>query len=270
MSEHEIVSRVMSGWFDTHCHPELENLAQEIDEAKSAGLGGFIVVGTDLGTSERAVRFAEHAEAHSDSFIARATIGMHPHDAKDATSAVFEDFRDLLRQDTSHRIVGVGECGLDYFYDHSPRDQQRQAFVRQIELAREWDRTLVIHTRDAWSDTFEIMESEELPNRIVFHCFIGGEEEMRRAVEIGAFISFSGIVTFKNSEALRSVARSVPLGQLLVETDAPYLAPVPLRGTKNAPRNVVVTGEFVAQLREIESEALKLLTWENALRAFAI
>jgi TatD DNase family protein len=270
MSDHEFASSAITGWFDTHCHPELEDVVAEIDDAKSAGLGGFIVVGTDATTSERAVRFAEQVAAHSASLVVRATIGMHPHDAKDATAQVFDDFHALLRQDTSNRIVGVGECGLDYFYDHSPRASQREAFIRQIELAREWDRTLVIHTRDAWADTFSIMESEKLPKRVVFHCFIGEDDEMNRALEFGAFISLSGIVTFKKSDALRSVARSVPSDRLLLETDAPYLAPVPLRGTKNAPRNVAVTGEFVAQLREMAVEDLMRMTWENAHRAFAI
>ena len=152
------------------------------------------------------------------------------------------------------RLVGIGECGLDYFYEHSPRAQQRQAFSAQIALAFELDLALVVHARDAFDDLFDLFASEGVPPRTVIHCFTGTPDDAHGCLERGCDISISGIVTFKNADALREAARLVPLERLHVETDSPFLAPVPYRGRKNEPAYVAVVGEYVAELRGEDSE----------------
>jgi TatD DNase family protein len=161
-------------------------------------------------------------------------------------------------------VVAVGECGLDFFYEHSPRDVQREVFVAQIALAKAHDKALVIHTRDAWPDTFEILDAEGAPERTVFHCFTGGPDEARRCLDYGAVLSFSGIVTFPSAPELREAAAMCPLERLLVETDAPYLAPVPHRGKPNAPALVTVVGAAIAEVRGIDPEAVAEATWATA------
>src|SRR5262249_27083775 len=158
-------------------------------------------------------------------------------------------------------VVGVGECGLDYHYDHSPRDQQRAVFAAQIRLAHRGDHTLVIHTREAWDDTFAILDTEGVPARTVFHCFTGGPDEARLAPDRGAMLSFSGIVSYKNAPELREAAALAPLERILVETDAPYLTPVPHRGKKNKPAWVPLVGEAVAAAKELAVEEVAEATW---------
>jgi TatD DNase family protein len=167
-------------------------------------------------------------------------------------------------------IVAVGECGLDYYYDHSPRAIQREVFAAQLELANRLDRPLVIHTRDAWDDTFAVLSAAGVPRRVVFHCFTGGPREAERCLEIGAHLSFSGIVTFKTAEELRDAARHCPLDRLLVETDAPYLAPVPLRGRRNEPANVVHTATVLAALRDLTLAELSAATWSTTNRFYGL
>jgi TatD DNase family protein len=168
------------------------------------------------------------------------------------------------------KVVAVGECGLDYHYDHSPRPMQREAFAAQVRLALERDLALVIHTREAWEDTWAILRQEGVPDRTVFHCFTGGGEEARVCLDLGAYLSFSGIVTFRRADDIRDAARLCPLDRLLVETDAPYLAPEPYRGRTNTPANVALVGAEVARVKAVPVERVAEATWQNAEQALRL
>jgi TatD DNase family protein len=241
-------------WIDDHCHLERDpaRADEQVAAARAAGVVRLISVGCDVAQSQDYV-----AAARRHPGVVFATAGVHPHDAKDG----IEGLEALL---ALPEVVGVGECGLDYFYEHSPRGVQREVFVAQIELAHRHDTTLVIHTRDAWDDTFEVLAAEGTPARTVFHCFTGGPEEARRCLDLGAVLSFSGIVTFPSAPELQEAARRCPLDRMLVETDAPYLAPVPHRGTKNHPAHVTVVGSAIAALRGIPAEDVAVATWATA------
>ena len=166
--------------------------------------------------------------------------------------------------------MGIGECGLDYHYDHSPREVQREAFATQIGLAHEHDLALVIHTREAWDDTFAILRAEGVPERTVFHCFTGGPEEARRCLDLGTSLSFSGIVTFKTAGDVREAAALAPLDRILVETDAPFLTPVPHRGRPNGPAYVPIVGAAVAAAKGLPVEDVEAATWANTAALFAL
>jgi TatD DNase family protein len=168
------------------------------------------------------------------------------------------------------RLVGIGECGLDYFYEHSPRSDQRRAFASQIALAHELDLALVIHARDAFDDLFELLTSEGVPPRTVVHCFTGTPDDAQAALAMGCDISISGVVTFKNAELLREAVRGVPLERLHVETDSPFLSPVPYRGRANEPAYVVVVGEYVAELRGESFVEVRDATRANTARLFQL
>lgn len=251
-------------WADSHCHIPFDEGDHQlgtdaIDQARRAGVARLISVGTDAASSAAVI---EVARAHPEVW---ATVGLHPHEAKAGVETL-----DPLLAELDRRVVAIGECGLDYFYDHSPRAAQRAAFAAQIGLAHEHHKTLVIHTRDAWDDTFDILAAEGVPERTVFHCFTGGVAESRRALALGAFLSFSGIITFKNAGDIREAARYAPPERLLVETDSPFLAPVPHRGEPNRPAWVAVVGEALAGLRRADPVELAELTWANTARAFAL
>jgi TatD DNase family protein len=249
----------MQGAFDTHCHVHDERVpggtVAAIDAAVAAGVVGMISVGCDRTTSLAAI---EVAAAHSQVW---ATVGLHPHDAVNGVDSV----ADLIG---SPRVVAVGEAGLDYYYDHSPRDVQRQAFADQIQLAHQHRLPLVVHTRDAWDDTFDVLAAEGVPERTVFHCFTGGPDELRRCLAIDGFVSYSGIVTFKTAHDLQAAARQTPLDRLLVETDSPYLAPVPHRGKPNQPAYVTLVARFIADLRNLAVDEVLAATTFNATTAF--
>ncbi len=224
---------------------------------QGAGVTRLVSVGTDLAQSIAAI---EVADRHAGVW---ATAGVHPHDA----SGGIEGIEALL----SHpRVVGVGECGLDYHYEHSPRDAQREVFAAQIALAHRHELALVIHTREAWDDTFALLESETMPERTVFHCFTGGPAEARRALDMGAMLSFSGIVTFKGAADVREAAALCPLDRFTVETDAPYLAPVPHRGRTNTPAWVPLVGEAVAGAMGVAVQVVEEASTANAARLFAL
>jgi TatD DNase family protein len=192
-----------------------------------------------------------------------ATVGLHPHEARHGVETIVG----LLDEP---RVVAVGECGLDYHYDHSPRPAQRAAFAAQIQLAHERQLPLVVHTREAWADTFAILDAEGVPARTVIHCFTGGPDEARGCLDRGAWLSFSGIVTFKNAVEVRAAAELCPDDRLLIETDAPFLAPVPFRGKRNEPAYVGHVGSAIAALRGATVETVAGLTRENAQVAFAL
>ena len=246
-------------WFDNHCH--LTSLktppAEMVAAAVAAGVTRLLTVGCTVADSDRA---ATVAEAFDNVW---STAGVHPHDAKDG----IEGLEALLERPT---VVAVGECGLDYHYEHSPRDVQAEAFLQQIELANRNDLALVIHSRDAWDDTFDLLDRSGMPSRTVFHCFTGGPDEARAAVDRGGYLSFSGIVTFPSAEELREAALSTPRDRILVETDSPYLAPVPLRGKANQPANVAIVGEFLADLLSVPAEEFAAITTTNAKTLFRL
>ncbi len=223
-------------WIDQHCHlppADTPKAAELVDEARAAGVVAMVTVGTTVERSQRALEVARRFEG------VWATAGVHPHDARDGIDGLAELLSDPA-------VVAVGECGLDYHYDHSPRPVQADVFAAQIALAHEHDLPLVIHTREAWDDTFAILDREGTPARTVFHCFTGGPDEARAALQRGALLSFSGIVSFPGADELREAAALVPLDRVMVETDSPYLAPVPHRGRPNRPALVPVVGAALA------------------------
>ncbi len=245
-------------WIDSHCHLAHDRVGVEaVAEALGAGIGGLVTVGCDVADS------AAHREVARAHPAVVATAGVHPHEARHGTEGLAE----LL---DSGDFVAVGECGLDYHYDHSPREQQREVFARQIVMAHERGLPLVIHSRSAWDDTFDVLDAEGVPERTVFHCFTGGPDEARRALDRGALLSFSGIVTFPSAPEVREAAVLCPLDRLLVETDSPYLAPVPHRGRPNRPALVSVVGAAVAEVRDEPTERVARATSETARRIFSV
>jgi TatD DNase family protein len=220
-------------WIDSHCHLQsLRDPGGAIERAREAGVRAMVCVGTDLETSRQAI---ELADRHPD---VRVTVGLHPHDAS-KLSAEWEQLEALAE---AGDVVGVGETGFDFHYLHSPADEQEIAFRAQIRLAKRLDRALVVHSRDAWDATFRVLADEGPPNRTVLHCFTGGPGEARRALDLGGLLSYSGIVTFPDADDVRAAAAVTPLDRLLVETDAPYLAPAPRRGRENEPGLVPLVG----------------------------
>ncbi|HUR17384.1 MAG TPA: TatD family hydrolase [Acidimicrobiales bacterium] len=245
-------------WTDSHCHVPYKDLGLEaITAARGAGVTRFINVGTDAEQSAAAIAVAGEHEG------VWATVGLHPHDAVKGVDTIV----DLL---SAPRVVAVGECGLDYHYDHSPRPVQREAFAAQVALAHAHDLALVIHTREAWDDTFAVLAAEGVPERTVFHCFTGGPAEARKALDAGGHLSFSGIVTFKGAEDVRGAAALCPLDRLLVETDAPFLAPVPHRGRANEPALVPVVGAAVAAAKGVDVDEVERSTWAVAESVFRL
>jgi len=248
-------------WTDSHCHVHDERIpdgtAAAVAAAAEAGVTTLISVGCDRATSLAAIAVAD---AHDGVF---ATVGLHPHDAVNGVDTIV----DLL---DTEGIVAVGECGLDYYYDHSPRDVQQQVFAEQIALANARELPLVIHTRDAWDDTFAVLADVGVPARTIFHCFTGGPDEARRGLDIGAHLSFSGIVTFKGAPEVQAAAALCPLDRMLVETDSPYLAPVPHRGKPNRPAWVAHVGQHIADLRDIAVAEVAAATTANARAVFEL
>ncbi len=252
---------------DTHCHLDPQYFPTGPDEvlarASAVGVQGFVVVGVgrDLAPARAAVELARRLPERIG-----AAVGVHPHDAVTLDEAAATELGALAR---APEVVAVGEIGLDYHYDHSPRETQREVFARLIHLARDVKKPIVVHTRNAPADTLEILEREGARDvGGVIHCFSEDREFAERALDLGFDISFSGIVTFKSSVAIQDVARWAPLDRILVETDSPYLAPVPLRGKSNEPAFVVHTARRVAELRDMPFEALCQATSENAARRF--
>ncbi|MHB1089732.1 MAG: TatD family hydrolase [Ilumatobacteraceae bacterium] len=246
-------------WVDTHCHVYDEKIEGgtevALSAARAAGVHKMIVIGTDAGTTQQAIALAS---ANEDVW---ATVGLHPHDAKDGFDALIPFLE-------AKRVVAIGECGLDYYYEHSDRHVQREMFARQISIANELRLPLVVHTRDAWKETFEILDRTGIPQRTIFHCFTGGTTEATECLARGAFLSFSGIVTFKAADDVRAAAMLCPIDRMLVETDAPYLAPVPHRGKSNHPALVSFVGKFIANLRSESVAHIAQHTSHNACLAF--
>jgi len=281
-------------WFDSHCHlqeefaetgdgsdpgPHATRLAHTVARAAEAGVAGMVCVGTGAGSSAEAVALVRAMRRPDSVAVAEgvelwATVGLHPHDAVDGVDSLDAllgaELSTVAVGDEQRVVVAIGECGLDYHYDHSPRPTQREAFARQIELANRHRLALVIHTREAWDDTLDILAAAGVPARTVVHCFTGGPEEARRCLDLGTFLSFSGVVTFKNADQVREAAALCPLDRLLVETDAPFLTPVPHRGTLNEPSRVPVVGAAIAQVKGVETSVLAEVSTRNARALFAL
>ena len=250
---------------DSHCHLEFPDFAAEqqavIDRARAAGIGHFLTICTRV---HRFDEIAAVAEAHDD---ISCSLGTHPHSAEeegDITTAR------LVELGQHPKVVAIGETGLDYFYDNSPRELQQEAFRRHIRAALELDMPVIVHTRDADEDTMRILREEGQGTGLtgVLHCFSSSPQLAGDAVEFGFHISFSGILTFKKAEELRETAKTVPLDRLLVETDAPFLAPIPQRGKRNEPAFVVHTAKVLAGLHNLEPTALGELTTRNFFGLF--
>ena len=253
---------------DTHCHLDpsyfAEGAVAVIERARAQGVSGFVTIGVghDLGPARRAVALAEE---RPDVW---ATVGVHPHDAGAADEGAFTEIETLAAQP---RVVAVGEIGLDYHYDRSPREVQRAVFRRFVALARKVQKPIVVHTREAPADTLAIL-AEEGANEVggIIHCFSEDRAFAERALDLGFDLSFSGIVTFKTAQAIKDVAAWAPGDRILVETDSPYLAPVPFRGKKCEPAHVVHTARHVAELRGERLEDLAARTTANARRRLAL
>jgi TatD DNase family protein len=251
---------------DAHCHLESAEpsvMGPLVDRARAAGLIHAMVIGQfhspgDFGNA------LEVATARADFFS--PTMGIHPHDAQAATEADFAQLEQLCQR---AQVRAVGEAGLDYYYDRSPRDVQRTVFERQCELAKHVAKPLVVHVRDAHADCAEVLKTHG-PQAGVVHCFTGDTHDARRYLNLGFHISVSGIVTYKSTDALADAVRFIPVDRLMVETDSPYLAPVPYRGKKNEPSFVVETAKKVAELKGLSAEELALTTSRNAARFFGL
>jgi len=258
----------VEGWFDSHCHVQEEYISGRVsgdpDEAgrptetaeveavlaraAEAGVDRLICIGTGAATSEQALGVARETARPGTVPRAWATIGLHPHDASEGVDEVAALLAGAVSKGDG-AVVAVGECGLDYYYEHSPQGVQRSAFAAQIGLAHAYGLALVIHARDAWSDLFDVLDAEGVPERTVLHCFTGGTDEVERCLRAGMYVSFSGIVTFKNAADVRSAVARCPLDRLLVETDSPFLAPVPHRGRTNEPSYLPLVGEAIAAVK---------------------
>ncbi len=247
---------------DSHCHldnPQFDaDREAVIERALAAGVERLVAIGTGTGPSdlEAGVRLADRYPC----FL--ATVGVHPHDARKASEDTYRRLRELLAHP---KVVALGEIGLDYHYDHSPREVQRDVFVEQIRVARDARKPIVIHTREAWEDTLALIEQHWSPAGLpgIMHCFSGTTAEAERCVELGFYLSFGGIVTFPKALELQQAAKRAPIGRILVETDAPYLAPVPNRGKRNEPAFMVQTARKLAELRGETLESIAAATSAN-------
>lgn len=245
---------------DTHVHLHVPEFRSEVDEvirrARDSSVQYFINVGTDLESSRQAIATAEKYD------FVFATVGIHPHDAKDATSESWEEMAGLAQHD---KVVAIGEVGLDFYRNLSPPSVQREVFERFLELAQQTGLPLVLHLRDAYEESIELLETHmTLPIRAVSHCFQGTLENMQKLVRLGLYISFAGPVSYPKNDELRKIVEACPADRLLLETDAPYLAPQAFRGKRNEPAYLVETARRIAELRGISLEQLAERTSQNA------
>ena len=251
---------------DSHCHLDFPDYAGQVDavvaRAEAAGVGLCLSIGTEL---KRFPGVKAVAEKFPNVWC---SVGVHPHEAE---KELQDDEAALIRETAHPKVVGIGETGLDYYYEHSPREPQQQNFRAHIAAARQTGLPVIVHTRDADDDTIDILRDEMGKGAFtgLIHCFTGTQKLADAALELGLYISVSGIATFKNSTALRDVIKTVPLKRLLVETDAPFLAPVPYRGKTNEPAFVVHTAKMLAELKGVPESQLAQATTENFFRLFS-
>ncbi len=255
---------------DSHAHLEAEQFdadrAAVLDRAREAGVRTLLAIGSGSSPVERLDAAIPFAEQHDWIY---ATVGIHPHDANVATDEHFARLEELAR---NPRVIAWGEMGLDYYYDHSPRDVQQQVFRRQLKLARAAKQPIVIHCRDAWEDCLAILEQDWGPSRLggIFHCFTATVAEARRGLDMGFLVSFAGNVTYPKMQHLRDVAREIPLESLLTETDSPFLPPQGRRGKRNEPAYVVEVAQALGNVRDLAPEAIAAATAANFRRFFRL
>ncbi|MCF7975640.1 MAG: TatD family hydrolase [Phycisphaerae bacterium] len=245
---------------DSHCHLTFDELRENLDEtlerSRAQGISTWVTIGTDESQSREAVALAQKVDRMY------ATVGLHPHEAKDWSSDLLAQMEQWTRLE---KVVALGEMGLDFYYDFSPRAQQEQAFSEQLALAARLNMPVVVHTRDAFDETMGILKAYDGQlNQVVLHCFTGTAEQVKVALECGFYISFSGVVTFKNAHSVREAAMCVPMDRLMIETDCPYLAPAPMRKQRvNEPALLIHTARFLAHLKQMDLEDLARQTREN-------
>lgn len=247
---------------DSHCHLAHEKFAEDLSDvlkrAKEAGISSMVTIGDSLEESKANI---DLADAHEEIFC---TVGLHPHRAKDWDESSAGILRDLSRHP---KVVGIGEIGLDYHYMHSPKEIQKEVFCAQLILAKELDLPVVVHTREAIDDTWEIV-SEISPSSLVLHCCSEEWNDVKRFVERGYFLSFTGIITYPKTETIRDTVKRCPIENLMVETDAPFLAPIPHRGKRNEPAFVINVAECIAAIKGVSLRELDRLTSANTGRFF--
>ena len=251
---------------DTHAHLDDARFDGDRDamiaRAREAGVEHFVTIGCDLSTSRAAVELADRYP------FVYATVGVHPHEAKQIGDSWYDD---LLRLAQHKKVVAYGEIGLDYHYNHSPPKLQRERFREQITLARELRLPIVVHTREAQDDTIAILKEENAADvGGVFHCFSGDARLAKNALDLGFLLSFSGVITFQNATMLRDIVKTVPMDRILVETDSPYLTPAPHRGKRNEPAHVRLVAEKIAAIQGMTADQIAELTSQNARRVFKI
>jgi TatD DNase family protein len=252
---------------DTHCHltfePLVGDVAGVIERSRAAGVTGWITVGTSLEDSRKAIELAGLYPS------VYAAVGIHPHEAKDGDAAALAELKRLAQQD---KVVALGETGLDFHYNFSKQPDQKRAFVAHLEIARELNLPVVVHSREAFDETVEILDrSGGGLKSVVFHCFSGSAEQARQLLSRGYYLSFTGVVTFRNAQTTREAARVVPLDRLVVETDSPYMSPEPMRKQKpNEPALMVHTARLLADLKGVDLEGLAQATTRNAVKFFGL
>lgn len=245
---------------DSHCHLEMfgEEVSEVIKRASDAGITNIITIASDIESLDKVIEIANKYP------MVYATVGIHPHDAKDWN----RDIRIRIFELSRHpKVIAIGEIGLDYHYKNSPKEIQQKVFMEQIEISKEIGLPVVIHSRDAFDDTIGILKDSGVKDGVM-HCFSGNVSQAKKAIDFGFFISISGVVTFKNSKIIKEVARFIPDEYLLIETDAPYLAPEPMRGTRNEPAFLRFTAKALAEIREVKEEDIDRITTLNTKRLF--
>ena len=252
----------MTSFIDTHCHLDiLESTPEEtIIEAKQAGVQRMVTIAVD----EPSLDFVSSTVQEFPAVY--GSVGFHPHDASKLTKSLLQKIRQLAEE--QHKLIAIGEIGLDYHYMNSPAEIQQQAFRKQLQLAVELNLPVILHSREAETDTLNILQEFPVPSHGVAHSFTSSIEMARTLVEMGWYLGINGIVTFKNAEDLRKVVRWLPLERLLLETDSPFLAPIPFRGKPNKPAHIPAIATFIAELRDISLEELARQTTANAQHLF--
>ena len=256
-------------FFDTHAHYNDEKFNLDRDEIitkiKQEGITKYNCVGYDVQSSKIAVEIA-----NTYSFI-YSIIGISPNDVVEKSEAINEQIKEIeviLKNDKNNRIVAIGEIGLDYYWNKENKEIQKETFIKQIEIANKYNLPIVIHTREAIQDTIEILKKNVVIKKGVFHCCPLNRELVKEALKLGYYISFAGPITFKNSKNANEIVNMVPLDKILIETDSPYLAPEPKRGTRNDSRNVKLIAEKIAEFKQISLEEVSIKTYNNALKIF--
>ena len=246
--------------FNTHSHinDKLDNLNELVDECLNSNVDKIAVVGYDLASSLRAIKACKHPSVY-------AIVGLQPNEVS-SFDGNYDAFIDLFNNE---KCIGIGEIGLDYYWNKDEKEIQMKAFEKQLQMACNYKKPVIIHCRDAYEDTFNMLSKyHKQLDGIIMHCYSGSVEMMRRFLTINCYISISGVVTFKNAKAIKEVAKEVPLDRLLVETDDPYLTPVPFRGKENRPSYVKYVLKEIATIKEMDYQELEKIVYENSLRVF--